>query len=202
MFVRSFDSIKTFETNELIIHSHFVTQKNLQNKKKGMFPWPIRDLSKPSPVTSREHLTWFYRDGHPRLKRLRAGHLRSVVDVHAQVVANVVGAEPPRSLTVNQTNKREHLERWITTNRYEEFSVFADSNIPVWTKVVAKSTESTEKVLSCTAEETFMRFQFHSINMEMLTRLATQNCCCFCCLTKLDGSKMNWLRRCDCGRYT
>lgn len=43
-------------------------------------------------------LTWFYGDGHSWLKRLWARQLRSVVDVHAQVMANMMRAVPPCSL--------------------------------------------------------------------------------------------------------
>lgn len=148
-------------------------------------PDQLGTSEKSCPVKPTERLpTWFYRDGHPRLKRLRAGKLRSVVDVHAQVVANVVGAVPSRSLA---------WTKWTTwTLHYEEFSVTVDFNFSVEIKVVV-----TANVFSCIAEETF-QISVPLINMETLTQLPPQSCCR---LTKLDGSKMNWLQRCDCGRY-
>lgn len=66
--------------------------------------------------------TWFYRDGHPGLKGQRAGQLRSVVDVHAQVVANVVGAVPPRSLLwTKRTNVNTNHESRRSASRNFQF---------------------------------------------------------------------------------
>lgn len=50
------------------------------------------------PQQRKEGLTRFYSDGHSWLKRLRAGQFRSVMDVHAQVMANMVRAVSPRGL--------------------------------------------------------------------------------------------------------
>lgn len=97
-------------------------------------------------------------------------------------------AAQPTTNQMNNINTSTVESQWIATRN---FSVLVGSNV-VWTKV-----EVTANVFSYITEETFQT-SVGLINMETLTQLPPQNSGC---LKKPDGSKMNWLKRCDCGRY-
>lgn len=78
-------------------------------------PWCCLCIALPVKKTRFNYLrklwvsTWLYGDHHAGLQRLWTGELRCVMNVHSQVVTNVMGAKLPSSLEKRPKLQFKHL---------------------------------------------------------------------------------------------